>query len=86
MNSDGDVQTVVGTWNINGSASPSVNWLLFNGVNATAALTPGNSFTISGLVNTTGAIRNTTFNMATTNNRVTGSLVAPQIITVNQQA
>jgi hypothetical protein len=52
----------------------------------TIPLTPGVSFTVSGQVNTTGVSRTTSINLVTTNNRVTGSAVAPKTITVNQLA
>ena len=86
LNSNGDTQTLTG-WNVNGSVAPVASWLLLNGINLSSVpLVAGGSFTIGGQVNTTGVIRTTTFSMQTSNSRVTGSLVAPQTITVNQDA
>ena len=89
LNQAGDAQTIAGTWNIDGSASPgaSSSWLLLDSsFGVTIQLSPGVSFTVSGQANNTGSIRSTTINLATTNSRVTGSAVAPQTITVNQDA
>jgi hypothetical protein len=89
LNANGDVQTLTG-WNVNGSVAPIGNaapWFLINGINLSSVpLVAGGSFTVGGQVNATGAIRSTTFSMQTSNSRVTGSLVAPQTITVNQDA
>ena len=89
LNQAGDAQTIAGTWNVDGSASPgaSSSWLLLDSsFGVTIQLSPGVSFTVSGQANNTGSIRSTTINLSTTNSRVTGSAVAPQTITVNQQA
>ena len=89
LNQAGDAQTIAGTWNIDGSASPgaSSSWLLLDSsFGVTIQLSPGVSFTVSGQANNTGSIRSTTIDLATTNSRVTGSAVAPQTIIVNQQA
>ena len=89
LNQAGDAQTIAGTWNVDGSASPgaSSSWLLLDSsFGVTIQLSPGVSFTVSGQANNTGSIRSTTINLATTNSRVTGSAVAPQTITVNQDA
>jgi hypothetical protein len=83
INQAGDSVVISGTWNVNGSASPSDNWILLNGVNGTAALTPGNSFTIGATENTTGSSRTGTITLATTNTRVSAS-VPNQVITINQ--
>ena len=86
---DGTVQTIAGTWNLNGSAAPgaSSSWLLLNGsFGVTIGLSPGVSFTVSGQVNSTGNSRATTMQLQTTNNRVTGSAAAAQTITINQLA
>ena len=83
INQAGDDVVISGTWNVNGSASPSDNWLLLNGVNGTAALTPGNSFTIGATENTTGSSRTGTITLATTNTRVSAN-VPNQVITINQ--
>ena len=83
INQAGDDVVISGTWNVNGSASPSDNWLLLNGVNGTAALTPGNSFTIGATANTTGSTRTGTITLATTNTRVSAN-VPNQVITINQ--
>jgi hypothetical protein len=83
INQAGDDVVISGTWNVNGSASPSDNWLLLNGVNGTAALTPGNSFTIGATENTTGSTRTGTITLATTNTRVSAN-VPNQVITINQ--
>jgi len=89
LNQAGDVQTIAGTWNVDGSASPgaSSSWLLLDSsFGVTIQLSPGVSFTVSGQANNTGSIRSTTINLATTNSRVTGSAVAPKTIIVNQDA
>ena len=89
LNQAGDAQTIAGTWNVDGSASPgaSSSWLLLDSsFGVTIQLSPGVSFTVSGQANNTGSIRSTTINLATTNSRVTGSAVAPQTIVVNQLA
>ncbi len=89
LNQAGVAQTIAGTWNVDGSASPgaSSSWLLLDSsFGVTIQLSPGVSFTVSGQANNTGSIRSTTINLATTNSRVTGSAVAPQTITVNQDA
>jgi len=83
INQAGDSVVISGTWNVNGSASPSDNWILLNGVNGTAALTPGNSFTIGATENTTGSSRTGTITLATTNTRVSAN-VPNQVITINQ--
>jgi hypothetical protein len=83
INQAGDSAVISGTWNVNGSASPSDNWILLNGVNGTAALTPGNSFTIGATENTTGSSRTGTITLATTNTRVSAN-VPNQVITINQ--
>jgi len=89
LNQAGVAQNIAGTWNVDGSASPgaSSSWLLLDSsFGVTIQLSPGVSFTVSGQANNTGSIRSTTINLATTNSRVTGSAVAPQTITVNQDA
>ena len=83
INQAGDSVVISGTWNVNGSASPSDNWILLNGVNGTAALTSGNSFTIGATENTTGSSRTGTITLATTNTRVSAN-VPNQVITINQ--
>ena len=89
LNANGDIQNISSTWNVSGSVAPGANssWLFLNSsFGATIPLTPGVSFTVSGQVNTTGAIRATSIILETTNNRVTGSAVAPKTIIVNQDA
>jgi len=83
INQAGDSVVIAGTWNIDGSASPSASWLLLNGTNGTAALTPGNSFTIGATENTTGSSRTATITLATTNQRVLAN-VPNQTITITQ--
>ena len=83
INQAGDGVVISGTWNVNGSASPSDNWILLNGVSGTAALTPGNSFTIGATENTTNSSRTGTITLATTNTRVSAN-VLNQVITINQ--
>ena len=83
INQAGDSVAIAGTWNVDGSASPSASWLLLNGTNGTAALTPGNSFTIGATENTTGSSRTATITLATTNQRVLAN-VPNQTITITQ--
>jgi hypothetical protein len=83
INQAGDGVVISGTWNVNGSASPSDNWILLNGVSGTAALTPGNSFTIGATENTTNSSRTGTITLATTNTRVSAN-IPNQVITINQ--
>ena len=83
INQAGDSVVIAGTWNVNGSASPSASWLLLNGTNGTAALTPGNSFTIGATENTTGSSRTATITLATINQRVLAN-VPNQTITITQ--
>ena len=75
--------TIAGTWNVYGSASPDASWLLLNGANATAFLTPGVSFTFSATVNSTGSPRTANIVLSTLNTRVAGS-VTNQTIVINQ--
>ena len=85
----GSAQTIASTWNVDGSASPGLptaSWLSLNSAASGDAipLSAGVSFTVSAQANNTGSSRSTTIVLETTNNRVTGSAVAPQTITVNQ--
>ena len=89
LNANGDIQTIASTWNVSGSVAPGANssWLFLNSsFGATIQLIPGVSFTVSGQVNTTGVLRTTSIDLSTTNNRVTGSAVAPKTIIINQDA
>ena len=84
INQAGDDVVISGTWNVNGSASPSDNWLLLNGVNGTAVLTPGNSFTIGATENTTGSSRTGTITLAVPAGSRFSANVPNQVITINQ--
>ena len=84
INQAGDDVVISGTWNVNGSASPSDNWLLLNGVNGTAVLTPGNSFTIGATENTTGSSRTGTITLAVPAGSRVSANVPNQVITINQ--
>ncbi len=88
----GTAITISNTWNVQISVTPADNggfgtgWIKFNGVNGTAVVNPGDSFTISADANGTGSLRTVDANIACLNTRIQGgsSPLAGQTITITQ--